>query len=92
MAPPKKVTHYRAKHAFGVMYEGEQITIPEGEIVRAGHKLLKGLDEHFEPVVSFGRFDVEQATAAPGESRKAAEEPAARVQSGQATHTAPPEK
>jgi hypothetical protein len=71
MAPPKKVTHYRAKHAFGVMYEGEQITIPAGEIVRAGHPLLKGLSEHFEPVVSHGRFDVdvEQATAAPGEKR-----------------------
>ncbi len=60
---------YRAKHAFGVRYEGEQLTIPEGEIVRAGHPLLKGLEEHFEPVESFGRFDVEQATAAPGERR-----------------------
>jgi hypothetical protein len=31
--------------------------------------LLKGREEHFEPVESFGRFDVEQATAAPGEKR-----------------------
>jgi hypothetical protein len=51
------------------MYEGEQITIPAGEIVRAGHPLLRGRMEHFEPVESFGRFDVEQATAAPGETR-----------------------
>jgi hypothetical protein len=71
MPARKKVERYRAKHAFGVMYEGEHITIPEGEIVRAGHPLLKGRDEHFEPVESFGRFDVdvEQATAAPGEKR-----------------------
>jgi len=77
MAP----THYRAKHAFGVQYEGEQITISEGEIVRAGHPLLEGrLDEHFEPVVSLGRFDVdvEQATKAPGERRKAAAPKAAK--------------
>jgi hypothetical protein len=71
--PPRKsgVVRYRAKHAFGVMYDGEQITIPEGEIVREGHQLLKGRDEHFEPVESFGRFDVdvEQATAGPGEKR-----------------------
>jgi hypothetical protein len=40
-----------------------------GEIVRAGHPLLKGREEHVEPVESFGRFDVEQATAAPGEKR-----------------------
>jgi hypothetical protein len=71
MPQPKKtvVERYRAKYAFGVMYEGEQITIPQGEIVRAGHPLLEGREEHFEPVESFGRFDVEQATAAPGEKR-----------------------
>lgn len=73
--PRNKADYYRAKHAFGVRYEGEQITIPEGEIVRAGHPLLKGLDEHFEPVTSFGRFDVEQATQAPGEKRGAKPEP-----------------
>ncbi len=69
--PAKKVTHYRAKHAFGVMLDGEQITVAAHEIVRAGHPLLEGRDEHFEAVESFGRFDVEQATAAPGEKRGA---------------------
>jgi hypothetical protein len=71
MPPRKTPTHYRARHAFGVMWEGEQITIPAGEIVRAGHPLLRGRDEHFEPVDRLGRFDVdvEQATAAPGERR-----------------------
>ena len=73
MPPRKKPEYYRARHAFGVMYEGEHITIPAGEIVRSGHPLLKGRDEHFEPVERFGRFDVdvEQATAAPGEKRGA---------------------
>jgi hypothetical protein len=31
---------------------------------------MTGREEHFEPVESFGRFDVEQATAAPGEKRQ----------------------
>ena len=72
--PPAK-TYVKAKHAFGVQYEGEFITVSEGEVVPVGHKLLKQLgkaaiEEHFEPVESFGRWDkVEQATAAPGEKR-----------------------
>jgi len=67
--------YYKAKHAFGVQYEGEFITIAADEIVPAGHALLKQLGkaavaEHFEEVTSFGRWDkVEQATAAPGEKR-----------------------
>jgi hypothetical protein len=71
MPRPSGPKRFRAKYAFGVMYEGEHITVPAGEVVRAGHPLLKGRDEHFEPVESFGRFDVdvEQATAAPGEKR-----------------------
>jgi hypothetical protein len=71
MPRPSGPKRYRAKHAFGVMYEGEHITVGAGEVVRAGHPLLKGRDEHFEPVESFGRFDVdvEQATQAPGEKR-----------------------
>jgi hypothetical protein len=71
MPPRKQPERFRAKHAFGVMYEGEHITVAAGEIVRAGHPLLRGRGEHFEPVENFGRFDVdvEQATAAPGERR-----------------------
>jgi hypothetical protein len=67
--PRRSPERYRAKYPFGVMYEGEQITVAQGEIVRAGHPLLEGRMEHFEPVENFGRFDVEQATAAPGEKR-----------------------
>lgn len=75
MPARKKSDYFKAREAFGVMFEGEQITVPAGEIVPAGHPLLKGRGELFEPVVSFGRFDtaerpeVEQATAAPGEKR-----------------------
>jgi hypothetical protein len=76
MPPTKKPDRLRAKHAFGVSYEGEIIQIAKGEVVRVGHPLLDSLGrnavtEHFEPVQSFGRWDVdvEQATAAPGERR-----------------------
>jgi hypothetical protein len=75
----RKAEYYKAKHAFGVMLDGEQMTVSEGEIVRAGHPLLKGRDEHFAPVTSFGRFDVEQATAAPGEKRKTSTPPRKRA-------------
>jgi hypothetical protein len=70
-------SYYKARHAFGVQYKGEFITIAADELVPAGHALLKQLgskavEEHFEPVTSFGRWDkVEQATAAPGEKRGA---------------------
>jgi len=75
--------YLRARHAFGVEYEGEMITVDAGEIVPAGSPLLKQIGdaataEHFEPVTSFGRWDVpvedakadedddvEQATAEP---------------------------
>lgn len=76
MPPAKKLERLRAKQAFGVMYDGELIQIHKGEIVRVGHPLLTSLGraavaEHFEPVESFGRWDVdvEQATAGPGEKR-----------------------
>lgn len=68
MAKPKS-GYYRAKESFVTMFEGEQINVAAGELVRAGHPLLKRREELFEEVESFGRFDVEQATAAPGEKR-----------------------
>jgi hypothetical protein len=74
MAPSKKPAFYKARHSFGVMYEGEQLTVNEGEYVSAGHPIMEGREEHFEPVESLGRWDashVEQATAAPGEKRNA---------------------
>jgi len=70
MAKPQ---YYRAKEGFGTIFEGEQIHVAAGELVRAGHPILKRREDLFEPVENFGRFDVrpevEQATAAPGEKR-----------------------
>lgn len=75
MSDPKR---YKAKYAFGVMLDGEQITVPAGEIVREGHPLLKGRDEHFELVESFGRFDVYVKKSAPKKSAPKAEKAEAK--------------
>lgn len=74
MTAKKKADYYKARQSFGVVYEGAQITVHAGEIVPANSPLLKSLGaaataEHFEAVTSFGRWDVEAATAAPGEKR-----------------------
>ena len=76
MPAKKKADYYKCRQAFGVMVDGEQITVNAGEIVPANSPLLKQLGaaavaEHFEEVTSFGRWDVEAATAAPGEKRGA---------------------
>lgn len=73
-AKRQKAEYYRVRQSFGVMLDGEQITVYAGEIVPADSPLLKqfsaaAVEEHFEPVTSFGRWDVEAATAAPGEKR-----------------------
>lgn len=70
MVAKKKSDYYRCKESFGVSFEGEQITVHAGEVVPANSKLLKQVGlEHFEEVSSFGRWDVETASAAPGEKR-----------------------
>ena len=75
---PAKRDLYKAKHDFGVMFGGEQITVHTGEVVSStnddGARLLKqlgkaGVEEHFEVFTQFGRWDVESASAAPGEKR-----------------------
>ena len=83
MAKAKPV-YYRCKEPFVATIDGDQIGVAYGEIVRAGHSIMKRREDHFEPVTSFGRFDVqadepaepddppvEKATAAPGEKRGA---------------------
>lgn len=66
----QKADYYRAKEGFGAtMPDGEVVHVAAGEIVSAGHSIMKRREDLFEPVDSFGRFDVEQATAAPGEKR-----------------------
>ena len=78
--PKTKAKYYRATAGFVAVIDGDQVAVPAGELVRAGHPILKRREDLFEPVTSFGRFDVdradeepepevEQATAAPGEKR-----------------------
>jgi hypothetical protein len=43
--------------------------VRRGELVRQGHELLRCYPEFFEPVENGVKYDVEQATAAPGELR-----------------------
>jgi hypothetical protein len=66
---PKKIDLYQARESFVTHLDGEQIAVSAGDLVRAGHPLLKGRDELFEPAEGYVRFDVEQATASPGEQR-----------------------
>lgn len=70
MPPSKKPDLYQAKDTFSVVQEdGIPVVVDRGDLVRAGHPLLKGREHLFEPVEQAVRFDVEQATAAPGEKR-----------------------
>jgi hypothetical protein len=71
MARPRKVDLYMAKESFVAVMDGDQVSVSQGDLVRAGHPLLKGRDDLFKPAEGYVRFDVEQATAAPGESRGA---------------------
>lgn len=57
-----------AKESFVVRYEGSDHPIVGGVThVRAGHPILRGVEHLFEPVKA--HYEVEQATAAPGEAR-----------------------
>jgi hypothetical protein len=64
-----KIDLYEARESFVTMLDGEQVAVSRGDLVRKGHPLLKGRDELFRPAEGYIRFDVEQATAAPGEKR-----------------------
>ena len=59
------MARYRAKHAFGINFEGENVTVGAGDEVdtdtKAGAKLFKqlgsaGQEEHLEPYVGQGQF------------------------------------
>jgi hypothetical protein len=65
----EKPLYFRAKEGFGTVFDGAPVHVAAGEIVRAGHPILRRREDLFEPVTSFGRFDVEQASAAPAEKR-----------------------
>ena len=69
MPRPRKVEIYVAKHGFACSLDGEEVRVAEGERVRAGHPLLRSHADMFKPVDEDVHYDVEQATAAPGEKR-----------------------
>jgi hypothetical protein len=71
MPRTKQPDLYVAKVGFAAELDGERIIVNQGEKVRAGHPLLRAQGEYFEPVDTTVQYDVEQATAAPGEKRGA---------------------
>jgi hypothetical protein len=60
-----------AKDGFHCEIDGERLFIPKGERVRSGHELIRRYRDYFKPADAGIRYDVEQATAAPGERRGA---------------------
>jgi hypothetical protein len=61
-----------AKETFACEIDGEQIIVQAGQTrAREGHPLLDTYREMFEPADTGVAFEVEQATAAPGEKRGA---------------------
>jgi len=64
-----KTGYYRANQGFATTFDDEPLFVQKGELVHKSHPLLKGREELFEPADELTRFDVEQATSAPGEKR-----------------------
>lgn len=60
---------YVAKVGFSCELDGERYQVTAGERIRFGHPLLRSQPDYFEPVDTTVHYDVEQATAAPGERR-----------------------
>ena len=68
---------YVAKESFACRLDGKRVIVNRGKTrVRHGHPLLKGREHLFSPIGV--HYDVEQATAAPGEVRKVTRKSAAR--------------
>lgn len=62
-------TLYQAKTTFGVVLEDQHVVVRKGDLIRKGHPLMKGREHLFEPASGYVRFEVEQATKAPGEKK-----------------------
>lgn len=67
MAKAKQDQLYIARETF--WFKDQLVTAGQTRI-REGHPLLKSHGGAFEPVAASRGFDVEQATAAPGERRR----------------------
>lgn len=75
MAKKARHTHhgliYIATESFSCNLDGVPVVVRAGETrVREGHELLRGREHMFKPITA--HYEVEQATAAPGEARTAA--------------------
>jgi len=74
-APRSKGDVFVANTSGSAEVNGQVLTFTKGITrVRAGHPLLKGRESLFDPIDDHVHYDVEQATAAPGEKRGAPEE------------------
>lgn len=70
--PPRRSQHadvYVARHGFSCVVEGIEYRVAEGERIRGTHPLASAAAEYLEPSDASVHYDVEQATAAPGEKR-----------------------
>lgn len=61
---------YKSMHDFAVITDDEHVIVHKGDLVRKGHPIMKGREQLFVPAEGYVRFDVEQATAGPGEKRR----------------------
>lgn len=67
---------YVATETFACEVDGSPVIVHAGETrVREGHSLLDTYRQSFKPADSGVHFDVEQATAAPGEKRGGTQSP-----------------
>lgn len=59
---------FRCKESFSMVLNGKEETVHKGSLAREGSDVLPGHEMYFEPMTV--KYDVEQASAAPGEKRK----------------------
>lgn len=63
------VALYTALESFTARESGQTYSVERGDLVRAGHPLLAGREHLFALAEDRVRFDIETATARPGELR-----------------------
>jgi hypothetical protein len=63
------IEYFQAIESFVTMLNGEPQQVSAGDLVHPDHPILKGRESLFRPARDHIRFNVEQATAAPGERR-----------------------
>lgn len=67
--PRERVEYYQAKESFVTTLDGEIVQVSAGDLVHPDHPILKGRSVLFQVAKDYVRFNIEQATAAPGEKR-----------------------